>query len=103
MFFLIALLCSFVSHRGGQVHLMRLSREIEFDSPISCPPGFEVIEMCHDDHQKVKGFLTGHGSWDFAPHLVCGGATTCVMATWHVLISGVNAPVCMTLGFPAEF
>ena len=50
MFLLIALLCSFVSHRGGQVHLMRLSREIEFDSPISCPPGSEVVEMCHDDH-----------------------------------------------------
>ena len=93
MFLLIALLCSSVSHRGGQVHLMRLSREIEFDSPISCPPGSEVVEMCHDDHQKVKGFLTGHGSWDFAPHLVCGGGTTCVMATWHVLISGVNAPI----------
>ena len=28
---------------------------------------------------------------------------TCVVATWPVLISGFNAPICMTLGFPVEF
>ena len=32
----------------------------------------------------------------------CGGATR-VVDTWHVLICGVNAPICMTLGFPARF
>ena len=31
-----------------------------------------------------------------------GGATR-VMAKWPVLISGVNAPICMTLGFPTKF
>ena len=31
-----------------------------------------------------------------------GGATH-VVATWPILISGVNAPICMTLGFPTKF
>ena len=93
MFLLMALLCSSMSHRGGQICLMRSSREIEFVSPINCPPSSVVIVMYHDDHQKVKGFLTGHGSWDFTPHLMRGGSATHVVATWHVLISGVNAPI----------
>ena len=32
--------------------------------------------MCHDDHQKMNGFLTGHGSWDFALYLMRGGVAT---------------------------
>ena len=31
------------------------------------------------------------------------GGATCVMATWPVLISEVNALVCMTFGFLVEF
>ena len=31
------------------------------------------------------------------------GGTTRVVATWPILVSGVNALICMTLGFPAEF
>ena len=51
---------------------MRSSREVEFVSPINYPLSSMVILMCHDNHQKMKGFLIGHGSWDFAPHLMRG-------------------------------
>ena len=91
MLSLMALLCSSVSCRGGRVHSMRSPREVEFVSPFSCPPGFVVFVMCCDDHQKVKGFLIGCGSWDFAPHLMRGGGATHIVAMWYVLISGVNA------------
>ena len=76
MLLLMALLCSFVSCQGGRVHLIRLSKEVEFVSPINCPSGFVVIMMCHDDHQKMNGFLTRLGSWDFALHLMRGGGAT---------------------------
>ena len=69
---------------------MRSSKGVEFVSPISCPPGFVVVVMCHDDPQKMKGFLIRYGSWDFAPYLMRGGGATRVVATWHVLTSGVN-------------
>ena len=91
MLLLTVLLCSSVSCQDGQVYLMRSSKEDEFVSPISCPPGSMVVVMCHDDHQKMKGFLIGHGSWDFTPRLMRGGGTTRVMATWRVLTNGVNA------------
>ena len=72
MLSLMALLCSSVTRLGGRVHLMSLSQEGEFVNPISCPPplSFVVVMVCHDDHQKMKGFLTRLGSWDFAPHLM---------------------------------
>ena len=73
------------------MYLMRLSKEREFVSPISCPPSFVVAIVCQDDNQKMKGFLTRHGSWGFVPHLMRSGGTTHIVATWHVLISGVNA------------
>ena len=72
---------------------MRSSKEVKFVNPISCPSGSMVVMTCHGDHQKMKGFLTGHGSWDFAPHLMHGGSATCVVATWCVLTNGVNAPI----------
>ena len=75
----------------GQVHLMRSPKGVEFVSPINCPPGSVVIVMCHDDHQKMKGFLIGYGSWDFTPHLMGGGSATRVVATLRVLTSGVNS------------
>ena len=102
MFLLMVPLCLSVSHRGVRVCLMRSSKEIEFVSPINCPPGSMVIVICHDDHQKMKGFVIQHGSWDFAPHLMHSGDATHTVATWRVLTSGVNAPI-VTLGFPAEF
>ena len=74
------------------MYLMRSSKGRGFVSPISCPLGFMVIMACQDDHQKMKGFLTGHDSWDFDPHLMCSVSVTHIMATWHVLINGVNAP-----------
>ena len=84
-------LCSSVSCQDGQVYLMRSSKEGEFFSPISCPSGSIVVVMCHDDHQKMKGFLIGYGSWDFTPHLMGGGSATRVVATLRVLTSGVNS------------
>ena len=44
-----------------------------------------------------------HGSWDFAPHLMRGAGATPIMATWHVLISGVNAPIVWLLNFLLNF
>ena len=89
----MALLCSSVTRQGGRVHLMSLSQEGEFVNPISCPLGFVVITMCQDDHQKMKGSVTRHGSWVFVPHLMRSGDTTRIVATWCVLTSGVNAPI----------
>ena len=82
---------------------MSPSKEGEFVSPISCPPCSVVVVVCHDDHQKMKGLLTEHGSWDFAPHLMQSGNATHIMATWRVLTSGVNAPTVWLLGFPLNF
>ena len=39
-----------------------------------------------------------YDSWGFAPNLMRSGGATRNVATWRVLISGVNG---MTLGFPA--
>ena len=103
MLLLMVFLCSSVSCQDGQVYLMRSSKEGEFFSPISCPSGSIVVVMCHDDHQKMKGFLIGHGSWDFTPHLMIGGGATHIMATWCVLTSGVNAPIVWLLGFLLNF
>ena len=33
------------------------------------PPSFVVVFMCHDDHQKMKGFLSRHDSWGSVPHV----------------------------------
>ena len=72
--------------------------------PLAAPPlRFVVVMVCHDDHQKMKGFLTRLGSWDFAPHLMWSGSATHIMATWHVLTSGINAPTMWLLGFPLNF
>ena len=74
-------LCLFVSCQGGRVYLMRSSKEGEFISPIGCPPGSVVVMVCHNDHQKMKGFLTRHGSWGFAPYLMRNGGATHIVAT----------------------
>ena len=78
--------------QDGQIYLMKSSWKGEFVSPISCPPGSMVVVACHDDHQKVKGFLVKHGSWGTIPYLMRSGGATHIVATWHVLTSGVNAP-----------
>ena len=72
---------------------MMSSRKGEFVGPISCPLGSVVIGACHDDHQKMNGFLPRHGSWGIVPHLMRSGGATRVVATWHVLTGGVNAPL----------
>ena len=72
---------------------MRPSREEGFVSPISCPLSFVIIVVCQDDHRKMKGSMTRHGSWGFIPHLMRSGGVTRIVATWRVLTSGVNAPI----------
>ena len=103
MLLLMTRLCLFVLCQGGRVYLMRSSKEGEFVGPISCPPGSVVIVVCHDDHQKMKGFLSKHGSWGFASHLMCSGGATHIVATWRVLTSGINAPIVWLLGFLLNF
>ena len=50
-----------------------------------------VVIVCHDDHQRVKGFLPKHGSWDLVPHLMHNGGVVHIVATWYALTGGVNA------------
>ena len=70
------------------MYLIGLSKEREFVSPISCFPGFMVNMACQDDHQKVKVFLTRHGSWGFVPHLMRSGDATHIVA--HLCDSWVS-------------
>ena len=62
-----------------------------------------IVLVCHDDHQKVKGFLLKHDSWGSVPHLVRSGGATHVVATWCVLSDEVNAPLLVPLRFPSVF
>ena len=91
MLSLMARLCLSVLCQGGRVYLMRSSKEGEFVGPISYPQGSVDVMVCNDDHQKMKGFLSRHGSWGFAPHLMHSGGATYIVATWSALTSGVNA------------
>ena len=74
------------------MYLMRSSKGRGFVNPISYPLGSMVVMVCQDNHQKMKGFLIGHDSWGFDPYLMRNGGVTHIVATWCVLISGVNAP-----------
>ena len=47
--------------------------------PSAAPPGSVVVLACHDDHQKVKGFLLRHDSWGFVPLLMRSGGARHVM------------------------
>ena len=67
------------------------------------PPGSLVVLTCHDDHRKMKGFLLKHDSWNSVPHLMRSGSVVCVMAMWHVLIGGFDAPLVCLLGFLLVF
>ena len=58
-----------------------------------------VVLACHDDHQKVKGFLLKRVYWGFSPYLMRSGNAKHVMATWLALSGGFNAPLRVTLGF----
>ena len=62
-----------------------------------------AVLVCHDDRQKVKGFLLKCDFWGFIPHLMRSGGARHVVATWHVLSGGFNAPLHVTLGFPTVF
>ena len=67
------------------------------------PPSFVVVFMCHDDHQKMKGFLSKHDSRGSVPHLMHSGDTVHIVATWHIMTGGVNTPLMCLLGFPLIF
>ena len=67
------------------------------------PPGSVIVLVCHDDHQKVKGFLLRCGSWGSVPHLVRSGSAAHIVAIWHVLSGGFNAPLLLLLRFLAVF
>ena len=94
---------SSVSCQGGRVYLMRSSKKREFVGPITYPPGFVVIVTCHNNHQKMKGFLHRHGSWGIVPYLMHNGDATRIVATWRVLTNEVNAPFVWLFGFPLNF
>ena len=71
--------------------------------PSVAPLGSVVVVACHDDHQRIKGFLARHGSWGSVPHLMHSGGATHIVAMWCVLTNGVNAPFMLLLGFPLNF
>ena len=73
--------------------LMRSSGQENSSIPLAAPLGSVVVIACHDDHQKVKGFLPKHGSWDLVLHLMCSGSAVHIVATWCALTGGVNAPL----------
>lgn len=62
-----------------------------------------VVLACHDDRQKVKGFLLRCDSWGFVLHLMRSNDARHVVATWHVLSGGFNTPLHVTLEFPTVF
>ena len=95
---------------GRRRCLMRPSGQESLLVPSAAPPGSVVIITCHDDHQKVKGCLPRHESWGFVPHLMRSGGTLMrsggvvhIVATWHVMAGGVNAPLVWLFGFPTSF
>ena len=75
--------------------------------PTVAPPGSMVVLTCHDNHQEVKGFFF----FFFAQTCLLGflsafnahGGARHVVATWLVLGGGFNAPLRVTLGFPAFY
>ena len=67
------------------------------------PPSFVVVFMCHDDDQKMKGFLSRHDSRGSVSHLMHSGDTVHIVATWHIMTGGVNTPLMCLLGFPLIF
>ena len=71
--------------------------------PSAAPPSSVVVLACHDDHQKVKGFLLKCDSWGSVPRLMRSGGAVHIVATWHVLTGGVNAPLMCLLGFSLIF
>ena len=73
--------------------LMRSSGQESSSVPLAAPLSFVVIIVCHDDHQKVKGFLPRHGSRDLVLHLMPSGGAIHIVATWRALTGGVNAPL----------
>ena len=101
----MACLHSSVMWSGGQSCLLSSSepRGSSIPSTAPPPPGSVAILMCHDDRQKVKGFLLKCDFWGFIPHLMRSGGARHVVATWHVLSGGFNAPLHVTLGFPTVF
>ena len=95
---------------GRRRCLMRPSGQKSLLVPSAAPPGSVVIITCHDDHQKVKGCLPRHESWGFVPHLMRSGGTLMrsggavhIVATWHIMVGGVNAPLVRLFGFPLAF
>ena len=73
--------------------LIRSFGQESSSAPLAAPSVSVVVIACHDDHQKVKGFLPRHGSWDLVSHLMHNGGVVHIMATWHAMTSGVNAPL----------
>ena len=67
------------------------------------PPSFVVVLTCHDNHQKVKGFLLRRDSWGSVSYLMRSGGTVHIVAMWRILTNGVNAPRMCLFGFPVDF
>ena len=94
----LSVMCS-----GGQRCLISLSEPKGSSVPSVALPGSMVVLACCDDHKEVKGFLLRRVSWGFSSYLMRSGDARCVMATWRVLSGGFNAPLYVTLEFPAVF
>ena len=89
--------------RNGRWGLMGLSGQGGLLGLSVAPPSFVVVFMCHDDDQKMKGFLSRHDFWGFVPHLMRSGNIVHIVVTWHILTSGVNTPLMCLLGLIFDF
>ena len=82
--------------------MMISSMEVEFVSPISCPPSSVVVRVAAIT-KRWKVFLFFFlfffwlcVSWDFPPYLMRSGGARCVVAAWCNLRGGFNAPLHVT-------
>ena len=99
----MAHLLSSMVWRDGWRYLTSSSGQ-EGSSVLSTTPlGSMVGLACHDDHQKVKGFLPRHDSWGSVPHLMSSGGAVPIVVTWHILMGRFDAPFVCLSSFPLIF
>ena len=85
---------------GGRRCLISSSEPKGLSVPLANPLGFVVVLACRDNHKEVKGFLLRRVSWGFSSYLMHSGGAKCIVATWHLLSGGFNAPF-RVIGSPA--
>ena len=93
-----------VCSSSGDILVIAVSSSLQrvLVDPINCPPGSVVVSDVSWGPQKVKSFVhwVVCDAWGSASNLMRDGGVVWNVATWHLLIGGING---MPLGFPAAF